>query len=486
MNRKITVVAVSTLMLLASGYAGSSFLLGRIAKARYDAALDEAGLLLDARKIVSRSYERGLFSSKARITFVVDVPAAAVGDGPAKRPAAARRDARATLAPLQLTLENEIQHGPLVGFQPAAALLVSRLTAVEGIDPAKRARYADVASPQVRTVFKFDGSYAGRLSWPAGGFDDAQLRMRWQALDYDFDVAASGARRQESLHWPGFRIDISAEGPAPGVSVSLDGINAQFAWSAPGGGHWLLGTGQGQGGIDRLAVVRAGTMARDAPSPLFSLSDLELDSRMSGDAAQLDIVQTVTGRGQVGATPIESIEFEAAIRRLDREALVLLQTPAVRSAQAGSIARAPDEATADFLQAIARLVEARPEYRTRLRATIEGQTGEFGAGVALHDAKPPGGATKAVPSPATPLPLVAQYLDGDLSLSLPKRWLSAIARGVDRPDVTPESVAALIAVAKGQGLLIEQAEAYVAELRFTEGQLLVNGKPPQEPAPKRR
>lgn len=477
MNKKT--IAASAVALLALGYVGSSFWLGKTVEDRYNASLETATTALGAGKIVSRSYERGVFGSKAQVVLVVDVPADLVTT-PADAPAngADKKAAGSATVPLTVTLENDIHHGPFTftnGARPAAAVVETRVVKVDGIEPSKRALLAKAAAPQATTLFGLDGSSTSQVVWPAGEIGDPSGLLQWQTLEYDLAISADGKERKENMRWPAVSLAAHGDAATPGFVVKLGGFNADSVINTPTSGQWLMGSGHGSGTIADLSIERTGAPGT-APTPVFAMSGMKLGSKMTGDAALLNVSQTATGRGKVGATPIDSIEFDMAFKNLDRKALASLQAQAVNASEA-EIANNP-QALAAIQQTALSMLGAKPEYHTRVRATFDGQTGEFGIGLALHEAT--GGApTRAVAGApaAAVLGLLSQYVDGEVSVRLPKSWLPTIARNAERPDVTPESIAEMAKGLQMQGFLKEEPEAWVASANLAAGQLLVNGKP---------
>jgi hypothetical protein len=68
----------------------------------------------------------------------------------ADKPAAAA--SAAPPQPIRITIENTVRHGPLAGWRLAAAVVETRVSAIDGVDDTMRKAFEKVSSPTLTTV----------------------------------------------------------------------------------------------------------------------------------------------------------------------------------------------------------------------------------------------------------------------------------------------------------------------------------------------
>ncbi len=481
MNKKLTTAGVVLLALVT--YGGASWWLGKKVEERYDAAIDQAVAALGPTASVTRTYDRGLFSSKGMLVLEMKLPASS--DAKAKAGAAPM-----TPQTIRVHVQNDVLHGPFPGLHFAAAAIDTHITAVDGIEDNVRTAFARADPPRIATVYGFAGGFSGQLALPAGEMADPTANAQWQRLDYDFKSNGDGTRIEGDMHWPQLRLELlGKEGSSPGVAVTVDQLKAQFQGERPQTADALMMTGEGHGTIGRIVVQQPGVKGSAggegsaggnaaaggaAPAPLLALDDLKFASKTSRNGELLEIVQSADASGSIGTQPISQIHLGQTLKNLNGPAVAGLQKLLGRDAQ--KAAKADPSLTAQGLEVLMnQLIDAKPEYRVAVSATFEGQQGELNYGLAFKDdpsaaGKPPGG--------AMPFQLVVlQRAVADATMRLPKAWLPVIARKLGKPELTPEVIAQSAATFKAQGLLEETDQAYTSKVQYAAGQVLVNGKP---------
>ena len=479
MNKKS--VAASAVALLALAYVGGSWMLGKKVEEQYNAQLDKAAAMLGPGKLTSRSYDRGLFGSTSSVVVEIDlppVPPRKSADGQSSPSAASQ----AAPHSVRLTIENKVRHGPFPEMRLAAAVAETRVTSIEGIDDATRQAFAKASAPRMTTVYDFSGDYTGQALLPAGEASDPEFTARWQALTYDFSGNAAGTRVEGQMQWPRLTAQgVGAQSPA-NMDLSLEGMRSTFDYELPQDGQWLMAAGQVSATIDKMNVAFARADG-SAATPALTLNDVKVDGKTTRDGDLLDMAQTLVGRGTIAGTELDSIRLDMGFKHLDGRALTALQALATKNAQAAS--QGEQISTSGLQQPIAQLMAAKPEYRAKLSLSYQGQVGELSWGVVVQGAA----AGQTAPDPRMPpqmlLLAAAQRVEGEATIKLPKSWLPAIAHAADNPDVTPESLVGMLSQFKAQGMLTEDDKAYSADLKYANGQALLNGKPLQGIAPRR-
>ncbi|CAN5914382.1 hypothetical protein BH11PSE13_BH11PSE13_43310 [soil metagenome] len=499
MKKQSTVaVAIAALAAVALLYTGASAWLGAQAQTRYENWLVTVLPLIDPAGTSARSYRKGVFSSEATLSIALPAvqkpmpdPEAAPGAGLPSVPS----PVPSPVPPLRVNLVSRIQHGPLVDWRPAAAKIETRIASVDGGDPKLRGLFDGVATPVVAVIASFTGAWDGQLEWPAGRVGDAEASARWGALTYRFNGSADGKQILGTLAWPELRVDVTRpvsaspsddaslpELPAdPPMHLALAGLHATFQSQRQTDAQpWLLASGQASGTLDSLTLVRGDTTKQ----PLLSLEALKLqsDTHVSADQ-RIDVVQTVTGKGNILNTAVEALRYEVGLEGIDGAALLALQKAAIEmpgtppAVGTPGMSNAPSNSvqTPAMGQALAQLLGGSPGYRVQLDATIAGQAGQAKARIALL---PPtaGQALPTAPPPAMLLLLAAQRLEGSASMRFPKNWPSVFAAGESDPAASVAALTQSLDLMKAQGLIKDDGTAYSVDLLYSKGETKVNGQ----------
>ena len=278
------------------------------------------------------------------------------------------------------------------------------------------------------------------------------------------------------MQWPQLtmRLSDTAEAPeeAMAVQVQLDALQARFDYVLADG-QWLLAPGKGSGSIGAIRFGQR-TEGKHDFEPLASFKDIQLESETTRNAGLFDTVARATGQGRVGDLDLKEVRYESQLRRLDEQGLAAAQKLLLRavSAQPGADAVSEQE-----VEALARrLIDAKPEYRDSVSATLaDGQVAKFAYGVTVGElpAGPQAQALAGLPWQAG----LMQRLQFDAALRLPKTLLAALGRMGSSPDVGHDALAMTVDAASRRGWLREEGGAYVAQLDYKAGALQLNGRP---------
>lgn len=377
---------------------------------------------------------------------------------------------------LHVHLKHDITHGPLAGGKMAAAKFVTTLDHVDGLpmDEAMRQLTANLHAPVLTTVHGFNNSLSGNVMLPAGEIRDAKSahnHLRWQNLDYGFDLNADRTRLGGTFNWPLVSMSIADRqqedgAGAQGIVMEMRGSSGAYDMVL-NRNLWLMSPGRYDGKMDLLDVqlVKQGA----SPFRLFSMHNVTMEGRNHQEGNLLSGRQKFSGRATIADMPLENISVEGKVSRIDANVLAEIQKLVLSLMKNPEAARDVKEIEPDFLDMMGRLLAARPEISETISVKMAGKTGELKYAVSLKESAAEqmdvsleqrfGGATVA-----------------DASLRLPKAWASIIAGVVNRPDFTRESLSILADSLAQQGFIKSDDEAWEATARFEDGGVSLNGR----------
>ncbi|MCE5336987.1 MAG: YdgA family protein [Desulfobacteraceae bacterium] len=262
--KKLLAILFVLAILLAGAYCGASYWAGMQAQSQYEQMLDHVSRSYNA-KAVSKSYERGVFESRALTSITL------TGSPPAE--------------PIRFSLENSIYHGPLFfeenrhvkwGVQPIQAVIRTRLApATEDRKEFREffEKLPELASSEFLTILHFDGSGESYLEIPpinkTLAVDGENVQVEWRGLDAKsrFDLGIG---------------NISGSFSAPQLSITekdnkfyLDSFHGEFE-SHPGLKGVVVGSGSFS--VDRIGFDTSGAQVFSLKSPGF-----EVDSGVTGE-----------------------------------------------------------------------------------------------------------------------------------------------------------------------------------------------------------
>lgn len=499
MNRNLT-RALAVVVALGAVYAGTSWWLGQRVEAQYTSLLDRLAAQLGPDKIAERRYERSVFGAQSTVVLQFRVPD---GAPPAAEPAAPEpnpadpntpegSDGPESVRIMRVTLQDDIRHGPLAGWRPAAARVRTHLVSVEGLDDETRQLFAKANSPEFTTYIGFSGDYKGKMHVPAGELTDPkrpESRAQWQALDYDFHLSADATQFTGTLQWPqmNFQVeepavsdDLDEPAAAPGAAaqqpttttrVDMKGLVLNFAYRQQTG-QWLMPVGKSDGRLEAFTVTHR-AVAQTEFKPTMALKALRLDSETKENAGLLDSVTRAVGPGSLGATEFKELRYESKFSRIDSQALATAQK-LLMAFVSGTPDKLPvdDAAIRDMTQ---RWIAANPAYSDRYGATAQdGQVGEMGYVLSVRDAPSP---EHALPDGMPWFFALMQRLHISADVRVPKTFLPAIVELLNEPDMQVADLTDMADDFTKRGWLVDEAGVLVGKAEYGQGALTLNGKP---------
>jgi uncharacterized protein YdgA (DUF945 family) len=494
MSNKKTVLAAGV-ALVVLGYAGATWYTGQRAQSGYQEGVVELRKLLGDQAVVADEYQKGFFSSQARLVLQW-TPPAAEADAQAEAPAPAAQ-------PLRLVISSHLRHGPLAGARLAAAVVESRF-ALEGLDEKSASVLAKASAPTLTSVHHFLGGNDMRLQLPAGEIGDHEVAMRWQDMVLDTSLSGNHQQLKGSMRWPEFSIaglrgsgagDDEAEDEVAGVdeddeaepaapvertTIRFSGLESSFD-SRRIEGLWAMGPGKATVRMAHVGVSSLPASGGEATT-LVDLKDVAGSVVVEADQSTLGMTTQVKGAGRLGPIDFESVGYEEKIQRLDIEALRSFQRLFVEGYRAEGLSKAFEaweEKGAEVLMANAqRIVAALPSYSMKLHATFQGQTGEIAYGADVQSAP---AADEVSTAGWVPTLLKVSSLHADARL--PKAWIKPVLQAKSGgAEVQPEEVEGVLGMALGTGYARMDGEHLVSSFKMQGGQMTLNGKPMAVPA----
>lgn len=472
---KKNIVGAAVVVVLAA-YGGATWYLGESARRHYEEALEEAKGFLGPQAVVSHQYERGFWTSHARLVLQWSAPTSAdANDAP---PA----------SPIRIAVDSTLRHGPLAGARLAAAVVESRFAAEE-LDENARQVLAKVSPPTLTTVHRLLGGHDLHFALPAGEVGAGDQRVVWQALTYQMSVDAARRKVSGSFQWPEMSLSgvqtASADegdedddgpaavpsGPAERFTMALQGMGGDFDMQIEDG-LWMLAPGSGKGRFDKIVLTRAQGDA--APQTLMALQELRYSAAIERTGSTLGWTTKAQTQGSVGPLVLEAVGLEETVSRIDVEAVKLFQKALVAAyrtdpTQAALLADPPGDAL--WKEAAPLFVAALPAYAVKLSATLEGQQAMLEYGAEIQTAPT---ADEVQARGWGPALLKGSVLHA--GLRLPKAWLPRIVQAMGQQDMPAEQIDAMVGMAQAQGFVQQEAEHLTSAVRLEGGKLQLNGK----------
>ncbi|MDO5104103.1 MAG: YdgA family protein [Lautropia sp.] len=460
MNRTLGLTA-ATCVALGAIHVTTSWWLGQHIEQEHQRQLERVLAVLGPDKLVSNTYERGLFSSTATLVLQLKEP-----PRPSSSPDADDRVIR-------LHLTQDLQHGPWAGGRLAAAAVQTQLLRVEGLDETAYDVFAGVKPPVLNTVHGFNRAVTGQLKLPAGEIKDpsdpsGKNRIHWDVLRHDFDIDAARTRIRSQAQWPLLAVSIGENSSSGHLQMRLTGFESRSEQQL-NGGQWLMPPGQQEGTLSRLEIKLRNTSS-DTPDLDVQLYDMRMDSRTRQTDAVLGTKQHVSGKAKIGPLSFENLSIEAELQRIDARVLAELQHMMITAFKATA---SSDEApkAPDFEQIVNRLLAASPELKERLSLTMGGETASFGYGLKIDP---------SISASADDMPAAmawAERLKVDASMTVPRSLVKAIADLVNHPEMPADTAMTLADMVAAQGYLKRTDTGWTTEAALVKGSLTVNGKP---------
>ncbi|RLJ39056.1 YdgA family protein [Acidovorax sp. 106] len=465
MSKKTALGAAVALAVVA--YGGATWYMGQRAQASYNEALEEVRKVLGAEAVVSQDYQKGFFSSQAKLVLQWTPPA----DADASKPA----------EPVRVVVSSAVRHGPLAGARLAAAVVDMRF-ALEGLDEKATKDFAKVTAPTLTTVHGLMGGHDATLLVPAGEVGDEEVTLRWQEMKTEFSINGDRTRVKGNLQWP----EMAFSGINKSADEDLGGSGERFAMSIKGmtgdfenqiiDGLWMLAPGKGN---MRFAQIDATSTPKDgAAKPLMSLKDLTGTTTIDRADKLMSVSTSIKGKGLIGPVDFESIGFEEKLQRIDADVVKSLQMLMVESYSKDgfkAMTMANEEQGGKLVKLLTdnaqRLTAALPAYSMKFFATLGGQQGELSYGGEVTRAPSADEVTQAGWGPVL---LKNSTLHADVRL--PKAWLPQLAKAAGQEEFKAEDMDGLIGMAQAAGYVRQEGDNLTSSLKMEGGQAKLNGK----------
>lgn len=497
MNKKVVVGAAAAVVLVV--YGGSTWYMGESARKSYEEAIAQAREFLGPQAVLTHDYERGFWTSKAKLVLQWNPPATGQG-----------ADAQAA-KPVRIVADSTLRHGPIAGARLAGAVVETRFS-TEGLNEVGQKILAKVSAPTLTTVHGLGGGRDLHFSMPAGEVSAADQTIRWQALTYAMHVDASRSHLSGTYKWPemsvsamapsapeedevddeddgdeiegqGGRSPARAARPSERVSVAMHGMDGDFDMRLEDG-LWLVAPGTGKGRFDKISVTA--TVGEQPPKNLLDLQDLGYTVAVERTGGSLGWTTKAQTKGAIGPLVFDAVTMEETVSRIDVEGVKRIQQ-ALLAAYSNASQQKADGAegaeTAHWLEALPALVAAQweeaapmfvaalPAYAVKLSATLEGQQASLEYGVEIQKAP-----SKDEVAATGWAPALLKGTAVHAGLRLPKVWLPRMAKAFGEKEVPAEQIDAMLGMAQAQGFVQQDGEHLSSALRFEGGTLKVNGK----------
>lgn len=409
------------------------------------------------------SYERGWFSSVARIEL-------------ATRTNYARADALGASTPQAVLIRVDFAHGPIAALDGAHFGLSSMVARPDPAVPNYAGLLGQLGVPylfelRARTAFN------GTVEFDA---DAPPVEVAVAAGTFRF----SGARLEGALRGRALAYDVRID------AVSLDAGSGGFRlerFTATGDNelHGSVPLGPADLAVERLWLTDAAASGR----PALDAANVRMHSNFALDAngTLVNGMQTFTVDSVTIApdSTLRAATLELEYRNLDADALEAYSDALQRSAATGALD--PNAVLTAATPAVERLLAAQPSFAIDpLRFSLNDQTFDARLGVTTRPAAlPPAGALD-LRDPG----LWLDVLVVDAEVTIGKELATALATQVlsaqfaaNDPELPPEQirymaeaqVGLVLVTLLGQGLIVDQGDAYAARVSFGDGALTVNG-----------
>jgi uncharacterized protein YdgA (DUF945 family) len=438
----IAVVAVPV------AYTAAAWLIGMDVQAQLESGEQQALSNAPYLELTHHEYHRGIYGATELATYGVRLPFPRMG-------ALASATGR---SPLELTVRNNIHHGPLPGFRSfGLASIDTQLVPPREVAQALNSVFGSQPMVSIRTTMGWLGGSATEFSSPA------------------FHVQLPGGGTLSSRGLQG-SVKFTRNGSSWSAHVASEG----FGFEGPSGR-----TDLGELGFDATMrrafdVIYVGDSdfklaraefhgSKGAP---FELSGLSVHGRSKADSEYVDIGADVAADGlKAQQLAFSRLVYGVRLSHLQGDSLASL-TRAVRKQQASSGTGAPTSPPAALGQAfnqygvellihdpileITRVGFAMPEGEFHLSAKVTAH------GITREELSGPGGFM-------TVLPHLDAVLDARVDTALLERLISMGPQADQR--------SAQISRLEQQGLLKRQGGAWVLQLAYHAGKLTINGQP---------
>ena len=460
--KRVAVFAVAAVALLFLGLPPLLGVLTQSQVAERIAALDASGVL----RVSLRSYSRGWFRSRARISLALTPQAIARLDALG---ASAGAPSFAGTLDRRLPIEVEIAHGPIAllegvyfGWSKMVARLDRQVGSVTSLEGTLGVPY--LFEFRGRTNFGGDVAFDAQMPPIDLTVDDAHLQFSGATLAGTFSAGRLAANGRVD------RFELGA--PPGGFSVRdvrlATNTELRSAYALPGDSSLS---------VEQVSIVDA----TRGPMPVFDAGKLRVTSKLGVDPSNtlLDLHATYDIDSVfVDGTRIAAASVGVALEKIDAAALAAY----LEAARAEASGASPG---ADLQAALARGLAAGPSVvLDPLRFTVNEEPFTAHVELAANPAALPAAGTFDPEDLGEVLPALRCLATVDVSKKLARQiavlatelryGASSLAPAQER--MLAEAQAGLIlATLVSQGILVDGGDTYRAGLKLTDGMLTLNG-----------
>ncbi|MBK8525119.1 MAG: YdgA family protein [Betaproteobacteria bacterium] len=486
---KIALVAVP----LALAYPAAAWVMGQ----QIETAIGEHYQLLaenPSAKIVSRDYQRGVFSATETVTIeLFSNVTAAVARQQQEAMAANPGVKLPPVKPLQIAVRSVIRHGPLPGFSKLAAAVVDSELVLDGELQQQVAAVFGTQKPlEVHSEYRFDGGGISTVRSPgfsthwAAGEGAGRNTLVWEGLRIDVDFAKGLKSYTLQAEAPKLTINDSKGGGMSMNDMRLQATQQRLFEDDP-----LLYVGE-----QKMTLAQLGVRPVKEADPVV-LKQVVYDVAMPVSGEYVDMIARLGAASlQVGKQEFGPANYDFSLRHLHGRTLATLYRTLVKIYGDPTLSMAAGANPAQLWAPVAKpatdLLKHAPEFRLdRLSFRSPHGDATLAARVALKDF--------AETDLANPMLLVAK-LDAAAEIALPEALVGAMAS-----TLPAGSRAAEAAAENGEGVVVPSAEELAeqrseklrqqlslfieqglvqregtqikSKLAFSRGQMTINGKP---------
>lgn len=478
---KKLVIVIVVVLLAVAGWAGATYYIGGEVERRYQAFIEENASWGPLR-LENRSYQRGFLASQAETLVKMTVPQPPENPGEEPR-----------LETVQLVLQHDIFHGPVLlghdrGGSPFALAMID--TGLQFPDGASEFEEALQEVPELKDSFaivtiSLTGSAAGRMEVPAFSTQGEVMTIDWGGFSLNADYARGAGTLDGELEMPHIKMSMQ------NGEVVWQGLHSSFnlVEALP-----MLFVGQSEsvfGGMRMLMVDHdSGEEKHLEVKEVKAISDSRYDGRL------VHSNETITSDGVVAdGQSYGPFAFELEVKNLNGQTLSDFQSQILDLYRTSDF-YPPEQMAASLVPvygdlAVSLLADS-PELNIN-RLYLNTPMGEAKGSVKLNYDHP----QQEAPSELGMIPMYLPFFNADADLSVDQQLVKSVLAGTVKQQLQKASVEAgqttfdeleveaqinqqidlQLQAYEAQGLIVREQGAIKSQLSFSDGQLLVNGKP---------
>jgi uncharacterized protein YdgA (DUF945 family) len=450
-KKYITVVLVLALVLVAAPWG-----IGRLARQRIDAGLDQIVKQAPYLTIAERKWSSGWFRSEQDVTFEVLGPWTRLMKDMVSKSAASATPAPAEMPvePLRFTVHNEILHGPVLWPTSfGIARVNSKLVMSEAIRSELIKEFGTDEPVRISTRVGFFGGGTTTLSGDANTVKSGKDKGAFSYDAYKMDVSYSGTFDRVNVdgNWPRFEISPEAGGQIVVANMTLTSQNARI--------HGDLYDSDFRFGIEKVSVATPG-------QPTTEIENIRYDFDTTKNGDFVDFTAKL-GSGKVRSPELADIKldlnevhYDVTMRRLHAATLEQLLAAVKASYEKPVTAMADVEAalTAPYKEYGIALLKFDPELDIDRIGIVTPE----GEGVIKGVLRLKGVSEKDLEAGATG---ILGKIEADLTITVAQKLIEKIPNG-----------ATSAGMAIDQGYAKRDGDKIVSRIEFKGGELKINGK----------